>query len=283
MSNRPVVSADWLHENLKDKKLQIVDASWHLPPEHRDAQQEYLDEHIPGAVFFDIDVISEPGDLPHMVPSVESFIESVSALGLSPDKTIVVYDSKGLFSAARVWWTLKVFGFEDVRILDGGLPAWKSEGYQLESGSVAVSVSLITANFASDVVVDASQVLAASNGLTAHIVDARSQGRFDGVDPEPRAGLRSGHIPHSVCLPYTMLLSEGRLKSNAELEQLFVDHGVTTDKPVLTTCGSGVTAAILTLGLHCIGRDDVALYDGSWTEWGGRDDLPVARVAGDEI
>ena len=277
MSSRPIVSVDWLHSRLSDSSVCIVDASWHLPPENRDAHAEYLQSHIPGAVFFDIDAISTPGDLPHMLPAPEVFTESVAKLGLQKNKTVVIYDSKGLFSAARVWWTLTRFGFEQVKILDGGLPAWLQAGFNTESGEVSVAQVSVQATLAEASVVNAEQVRQASESDSAEILDARSQGRFDGKDPEPRKGLRGGHIPGSKCLPFTALLNDGKLKSDNELREIFTALNLSADKPVYTTCGSGVTAAILTLGLHCIGVHNTALYDGSWTEWGGREDLPVAK------
>ena len=282
MHKRPLVSVDWLKLRLSDDTVKIVDGSWHLPPENRDGYAEYLKEHIPGAVFFDIDAISTPCDLPHMLPSVATFKESVGKLGLSSTHTVVVYDTKGLFSAARVWWMLKTFGFEDVRILNGGMPAWRASGLTIESGAVEVMQTTIEPAFNAAGVVNASEVLECSNALIsgdngAQILDARSQGRFDGVDPEPRAGLRAGHIPGSVCLPYTDLLVDGELKTNEALREVFDAASLIEGKSIITSCGSGVTAAILTLGLHCIGRDDCAVYDGSWTEWGGREDLPVVK------
>ena len=277
MSSRPIVSVDWLQSRLSDSSVCIVDASWHLPPENRDAHAEYLQSHIPGAVFFDIDAISTPGDLPHMLPAPEVFTESVAKLGLQKNKTVVIYDSKGLFSAARVWWTLTRFGFEQVKILDGGLPAWLQAGFNTESGKVSVPQVSVQATLAEASVVNAEQVRQASESDSAEILDARSQGRFDGKDPEPRKGLRGGHIPGSKCLPFTALLNDGKLKSDNELREIFTALNLSADKPVYTTCGSGVTAAILTLGLHCIGVHNTALYDGSWTEWGGREDLPVAK------
>lgn len=276
MSTRPIVSAEWLHSRLPDNSISVVDASWHLPPEQRDAHAEYLKGHIPGAVFFDIDAISTPGDLPHMMPADAFFAECAGNLGLAKSNTVVVYDTKGLFSAARVWWMLTVAGYSDVKILDGGLPAWLDAGFSLESGEVSVVPVVVEIAVSGDSVVDASAVLEASGSRSAQILDARSQGRFDGVDPEPRAGLRGGHIPGSLCLPFTELLSDGKLKPQEQLREVFKAHGVTNDTPVYTTCGSGVTAAILTLGLYCTGRNDTSLYDGSWTEWGGRDELPVS-------
>lgn len=281
MNKRPLVTVDWLASRINENSVQVVDGSWHLPTAGRNAHAEYLERHIPGAVFFDIDAISAPGDLPHMLPTDEVFAAAVGKLGLAQDSTVVVYESEGLFSAPRVWWTLRIFGFKDVRILNGGLTAWSDAGNRIEEGEVAVNETTITPVFQSHAVVDASQVLKESNARIAgrgraQILDARSPGRFNGIDPEPRAGLRGGHIPGSVCLAYTRMLDNGNLKSNDQLQQVFAEHGVDDDLPVITSCGSGVTAAILTLALHCIGRDDTAIYDGSWTEWGGRTELPVA-------
>ncbi len=277
MSERPIVSVEWLQSSLSDKSVSVVDASWHLPPEQRNAGEEYLQGHIPGAVFFDIDKISTPGDLPHMMPSADFFNESVGKLGLKKNNTVVVYDTKGLFSAARVWWMLTVCGYGDVKILDGGLPAWLEAGFALDTGEVGVEPVVVSASVAPGSIVDASQVLEASETRSVQILDARSQDRFDGLAPEPRAGLRAGHIPGSNCLPFTELLSNGKLKSQVQLREILKAHGFTGAAPVYTTCGSGVTAAIITLALHCVGHYEVALYDGSWTEWGGREDLPVAH------
>ena len=199
------------------------------------------------------------------MPSAAFFAESVGNLGLAKDNTVVVYDTRGLFSAARVWWMLTVFGYSDVKILDGGLPAWSEAGFALESGEVAVKSVVVETTVAEGSVVDASLVLKASESQSAQILDARSQDRFDGLAPEPRAGLRGGHIPGSLCLPFTELLDNGKLKPQEQLREVFKAHGVAGGTPVFTTCGSGVTAAILTLGLRCIGRDDTSLYDGSWT------------------
>ena len=279
MSERPIVSVEWLQSNLSESSISVVDGSWHLPPEQRNAHDEYLQKHIPGAVFFDIDKICTPGDLPHMMPGAASFSESVVKLGIAKNNTVVVYDTKGLFSAARVWWMFTVFGYSDVKILDGGLPAWIDAGFTLESGEVPVKPVDVEASVTDGSVADAAQVFEASESGNVQILDARSQQRFDGLAPEPRAGLRGGHIPGSICLPFTELLDNGKLKSQVQLREVFSAHGVADSAPVFTTCGSGVTAAILTLGLHCIGRNDVALYDGSWTEWGGRDELPVSSSA----
>ena len=276
MSNqRPLVSVEWLVQNLSDDNIGIVDGSWHLPTENRDPHQEYLAGHIPGAVFFDIDRISAPSDLPHMVPSSEVFAESVGSFGLSENKSIVIYDTKGLFSAARVWWMFRLFGFTDVKILDGGMPAWLAAGHKLEQGASVADKTTVRTSLQNGAVVNAAQVLQASQDKSAQILDARSRGRFNGSEPEPRAGLRGGHIPGSLCLPFNELLDAGSLKSNEALREAFDQSGLTDELPVITSCGSGVTAAVLTLALHCIGRDDTSLYDGSWTEWSANPELPV--------
>jgi len=278
MSNntRPLVSADWVESQLHTNAISIVDGSWHMPAEQRDAKAEYLSAHIPGAVYFNIDEISAPSDLPHMLPSEAQFAAQVGELGLHPDKKTVVYDTQGLFSAARVWWMLRVFGFKDVVLLDGGLPAWSKAQYATQSGDVEVIKTEFTAALQKDLVAGVPRVLQASERSDATVLDARSEARFQGTAAEPRAGLRSGHIPGICSLPFNLLVDDGKLRPNDELSAIFKKVGVPIDKPVITSCGSGVTAAVLVLGLTCVGEHRTMLYDGSWTEWGGRDDLPVA-------
>lgn len=276
---RPLVTAQWLNLNLdatQANELSIVDGSWHMPADKRDAAAEYLSAHIPGAVFFNIDEISTPSDLPHMLPDEAQFETQAGELGLHPDRKTVVYDTQGLFSAARVWWMLKVFGFKDVVILDGGLPAWQNARYVMQSGDVDVTKTAFKAALQNNLVADSREVLHASEHADAIVLDARSEARFKGEAAEPRAGLRSGHIPGSSSLPFNLLVDNGRLRSNDELAALFKRVGLPADKPVITSCGSGVTAAVLTLGLACIGEQRTKLYDGSWTEWGGDADLPIA-------
>jgi len=279
ISPRPLVTVQWLESNLdvvSKNAISIVDGSWHMPADKRDARAEYLSAHIPGAVYLNIDEISAPSNLPHMLPSETQFAAQVGKLGLHPNRKTVVYDTQGLFSAARVWWMLNVFGFKDVVVLDGGLPAWQKAEYETQSGDVEVTETEFRAVLEKDLVADSGQVLHASEHADAVVLDARSEARFQGEAAEPRAGLRSGHIPGSCSLPFSMLVEDGRLRSNEELAAIFKKVGLPADKPVITSCGSGVTAAVLTLGLNCIGEKRTMLYDGSWTEWGGDIDLPIA-------
>ena len=244
----------------------------------RDAHAEYRDGHIPGAVFFDIDKIADDSsDLPHTLPGPAHFGEAVGALGIGDGDTVVAYDSAGLFSAARVWWTFRLFGAKKVFILDGGLPKWKAEGRPLEKGDAKRAVRKFNAEMNVGAVATLSDMRMALTGDTTQIVDARSAGRFAGKEPEPRPGLRSGHMPGAFNLPYSQLIENGQLASRARIEAVFKNAGVDLEKPIITTCGSGVTAAILTLALESIGKQPQGLYDGSWAEWGSRPDVPVER------
>ncbi|QDH73575.1 3-mercaptopyruvate sulfurtransferase [Brevundimonas sp. M20] len=269
-----LISAADLADRLSDPDLRIVDASWHL--DGHDARADFADRHIPGAVFLDLDVVSD-GDspLPHTLPSPAAFAASAGVLGLSDRDSIVVYDTAGLFSAARVWWMLKIMGARDVRVLDGGLPAWTARGLPLETGAPErPSFSVFSPRFDSDAVVGLDQVRAALGGET-QVLDARGAGRFRGETAEPRPGVRSGHMPGALNLPYGALLNaDGTMKRGPALEAAFTDAGMDLDRPAITTCGSGVTAAILTLGLHELGRTS-RLYDGSWAEWGAPEGGPV--------
>ncbi|MEM7674561.1 MAG: 3-mercaptopyruvate sulfurtransferase [Myxococcota bacterium] len=265
------VTPAWLAQHLQDDDIRIVDGSWYLPSQNRDARQEYEAAHLPGAIFFDISALSRPDtDLPHMLPEPSAFAQAVQAMGIGDEHRVVVYDD-GLFSAARVWWTFRVFGHNNVRILDGGRSAWCAAGYPIESESPAIVPCSFTLRFIADLVVDLDQV----HQTSAQIVDARGKGRFEGKAPEPRAGVRAGHIPGSRNLPYTELVRNGRLLEDDALAAAFEDAGVDIDREIYTTCGSGVTAAILSLALFVLGRQ-APVYDGSWTEWGGRDDMPVS-------
>ncbi len=274
------VSTAWLAANLDAPDLAVIDGTFFMPDEQRDAQGEYLAGHIPGAVYFDIDAIADhTTDLPHMLPSPAAFAEAVEKLGLGDGMRFVVYDASGLQGAPRVWWTLRAFGAANVKILDGGLPRWKAEGRALEQGPVARTPRRFTPRFDAAAVADAAQVKAASETGSAQIVDARAAPRFRGETAEPRPGLRSGHIPSSMNVPWREVVENGSLRPASEVAAAFAAAGVDLGRPIVTTCGSGVTAAILLLALATIGKDEVVLYDGSWSEWGARNNLPIARGA----
>lgn len=275
---KTLVSTAWLFRHLKDPDLRIIDASWYLPDMNRDPAAEYNASHIPGARFFDIDEISDQrSDLPHMAPPSEKFISRLRAMGIGDGHQVVVYDGAGLLSAARVWWLFRLMGKQDVAVLDGGFPKWKAENRPVEDLPPIVRDRHMTVQRQAHLVRDVTQVAAASKLGDHAIVDARSRARFRGEEPEPRKGLRSGHIPNSLNVPYRDLQNpDGTMKSPAELRQVFDEAGVDLKKPVITTCGSGVTAAIISLALEVIGHDRHSLYDGSWAEWGMFGDLKVA-------
>jgi thiosulfate/3-mercaptopyruvate sulfurtransferase len=273
-----LVSTEWLGEHLSAPDVHIVDASWYLPAMNRDAKAEYAEAHIPGAVFFDIDEIADTDNpLPHMLPSPEKFSSRVRKLGLGDGVRIVVYDGMGLFSAARVWWMFRYFGHEDVAVLDGGLPKWRAEGRPLESIAPAPRDRHFTARVNGFLVRDFDQVKANVGSGREQVLDARSPGRFTGAEPEPRAGLRGGRIPGSCNLPYGELVDpeRGTMLPAEALRKKYEASGIDFNRPVITTCGSGVTASALTLGLYLLGHRDVAVYDGSWSEWGGREGAPI--------
>ena len=275
---KTLVSTQWLAAHLKDPDLRVLDASWYLPDSERDPFAEYQRAHIPGARFFDLDDVSDHrSDLPHMVPSVEKFMSRMRAIGVGDGHQIVVYDGSGLFSAPRVWWLFKLMGQMDIAVLDGGFPKWQAEGHPVEDLPPILRDRHMMVRRQNHMVKDVTQVSAASKLGESEIVDARSPGRFYGKDPEPRPGLRAGHIPGSKNVFYKDLLkADDTMKSPDEMRQVFVEAGVDLDKPVITSCGSGVTAAILSLGLTRMGKTDHSLYDGSWTEWGMFPTLPIA-------
>ena len=277
-ANRFLKSTDWLAQHLRDRDVVAVDASYFMPTQNRDAHAEYRSGHIPGAVFFDIEkVCDDSTDLPHMLPGATQFGDAVSALGIGDGDTVVVYDSVGLYSAPRVWWTFRVFGATNVFILDGGLPKWKAEGRPVETGDAKRPARQFHAEMDIGPVAMLADVRMALSDRSAQIVDARSAERFAGKAPEPRPGLRSGHMPGSFNVPFQNVLESGRLASRERIQEAFTSAGVDLDKPIITSCGSGVTAAILTLALESVGKTPKGLYDGSWSEWGSRPDVPVER------
>uniref|UniRef100_A0A1J3I8K7 Sulfurtransferase n=3 Tax=Noccaea caerulescens TaxID=107243 RepID=A0A1J3I8K7_NOCCA len=297
-TNEPVVSVDWLHANLKEPDLKVLDASWYMPEEQRNPIQEYQVAHIPGALFFDLDGISDrTTSLPHMLPSEEAFAAGCSALGIENKDGVVVYDGKGIFSAARVWWMFRVFGHDNVWVLDGGLPRWRASGYDVESS--ASSDAILKASAASEAVEKIyqgqtispitfqtkfqphlvwglDQVKENMENKTYQHIDARAKARFDGIAPEPRKGIPSGHIPGSKCIPFPeMFDSSQTLLPAEELKKRFEQEDISVDSPIMASCGTGVTACILSLGLHRLGKTDVPIYDGSWTEWATEPNLPM--------
>ena len=273
-----VVATEWLAAKLGTPGIQVVDGSWYLPDSGRDAAAEYAAGHIPGAVFFDIDASSDPNTpLPHMLPTAERFAERMARLGLSDSDHIVVYDGSGTnLSAPRVWWTFRTFGHDRVSVLDGGTGKWRREHRPIEPGIVALPAGRFTARLDHGAVRDLASVRANIHQSVEQLVDTRSAGRFAGVEPEPRPGLRGGHVPGSVNLPFTALVRpDGTMLPPDELRGRLAEAGVDLSRPVVATCGSGTSACALVLGLHLIGHTQNAVYDGAWAEWGGRADTPV--------
>jgi thiosulfate/3-mercaptopyruvate sulfurtransferase len=273
----PLVSTAWLAAHFTDHDVQVVDATWYMPAEGKRGRESFQAAHIPGAVFFDIDEVADTStDLPHMLPSADAFAEAAGALGLRRDETVVVYDAQGLFSAPRVWWTLRVMGFPKVFVLDGGLPKWQADGHPITDGPGAPIPTEVAPGFRPELVRDLDAVQTSLEGRGEQLVDARPAARFRGDAPEPRPGLRGGHMPGAKNVPFGGLLNpDGTMKSAEELRAAFEGAGVDLGKPIVTSCGSGVSASLLALALARLGREDVAVYDGSWTEWGGRPDTPV--------
>ena len=275
-TSRFVVSSDWLAKELSNTDLRIVDASFYLPAQNRDADAEYAAGHIPGAVRFDHDKVADHStDLPHMVPSPEVFAEAVGQMGIGENDRIVIYDGPGIFSAPRAWWLFRTMGARNVYVLDGGLDGWKAEGRPIQSEVPSPAPKTFTPSFRPEKVVNIEKMKSIAEAGSRQIADARGAGRFAAAEPEPRQGLRSGHMPGARSLPSGIFSADGKLKTLPELRQVIEEAGIDLGRPVVTTCGSGVTAAVITLALESLGHDDNALYDGSWTEWGSRADTPV--------
>lgn len=271
------VSAEWLEPEREKPDLVVVDGSWYLPTMKRDGRAEYHAAHVPGAVYFDVDEVKDINStLPHMLPPPEVFALHMARLGISDGQRIVVYDGAGLYSAPRVWFTFRLFGAKDVFILEGGFPHWRAEGYPVETGTIVREPGHFKPKRDPSLVADMGKVAAALEDRSAQIIDARPAGRFSGEVPEPRAGVASGHMPGSINVPYERLIENGKLVSPAQVRQVFSEAGFKPGAPVITSCGSGVSAAILNVALESIGERPSAIYDGSWAEWGTNPTMPKA-------
>lgn len=272
------IDADWLEKRLGTPGLSIVDASWYLPAQKRDAKAEYEAAHVPGAIFFDQDAVVAPGSkLPHTLPDPATFARHVGSMGISADDTIVVYDGPGMFSAPRVWWMFRVMGVFQVYVLDGGLDGWKAGGRPVTAEPTKVAPNVFHVDFDASRVASLDDMKKVIADGDSQVADARSPGRFTGEEPEPRAGVRGGHMPGARNLPASSLSMDGKLLPPDELKKQFEKAGIDLSKPVVTSCGSGITAAVITLALETLGHSANRLYDGSWTEWGGRSDTPVVK------
>ncbi|PRX10334.1 UNVERIFIED_ORG: thiosulfate/3-mercaptopyruvate sulfurtransferase [Martelella mediterranea] len=274
--SRYIVSPEWVAGRLNRSGFSVIDASWYLPAHNRDGKAEYAEGHIPGAVFFDQDAIADTTTgLPHSLPAPEFFAVEMGKRGISETDTIVVYDGPGIFAAPRVWWMLKIMGAGDVYVLNGGFDGWKAEGRPVETTVPTPQPATFTPDFQAHRVTSFEAMREVVASGKSQIADARGAGRFEAVEPEPRPGMRSGHMPGAKNLPATAFSENGRFRSNDELRAMFAEAGIDLDQPVVTSCGSGVTAAIITLALESLGHTDNSLYDGSWSQWGGRDDTEI--------
>ncbi len=285
LSISPLVSAKWLAARLDQPELVILDATFFMPQQARSSLAEYRSAHLPSARFFDVDAVADTqSPLPHMLPAQGQFEQAVASMGIDNDTHVVVYDNNSFMASARVWWTFRIFGHDRVSVLDGGLGRWQHHGLPTDREVQKPEPRRFKADFRPGLVRNLGQMLETANSTDTQVIDARPSGRFAGTEKEPRPGLRGGHIPGSFNLPFPELLEpeNGCLKSPADIESRFRSLGVTLEKPLVTTCGSGVTASILALGLYSIGVCDVAVYDGSWSEWGSRTNTPVARTAESE-
>ena len=272
------IDADWLEKRLGTPGLSIVDASWYLPAQKRDAKAEYEAGHIPGAIFFDQDEVVDPdSELPHTLPDPATFARHAGSMGISADDTIVVYDGPGMFSAPRVWWMFRVMGVFQVYVLDGGFDRWKAAGRPVTAEQTKVAPNIFHVDFDPSRVASLDEMKGIVASGESQIADARPAGRFAGEEPEPRAGVRGGHMPGAKSLPASTLSRDGKLLPPEELKKRLEEAGVDLSKPVVTSCGSGITAAVITLALETLGHSANRLYDGSWTEWGGRSDTPVVK------